>query len=97
MKFLAYMVMPRFGANLNTLHEKLLNTNTILDLGIRVIKMLEEVHSVGLVYNDLKLDNILIGYNTHLPTKFDDSESALKDLNLHLIDFGFCSKYRRNN
>ena len=44
--------------------------------------MIEKLHSIGYVYNDLKLDNLCVG--------------AAKEGNpelLKLIDFGLCTKY----
>ena len=34
---------------------------TIYQLGIRLIDIFERIHDAGLIYNDLKLDNILVG------------------------------------
>ena len=34
---------------------------TVCQIGIRLIEMFECIHDLGLVYNDLKLDNILVG------------------------------------
>ena len=46
--------------------------------------MLQKVHEIGLVYNDLKLDNILVG----------DSQSSTSSLSdIRLIDFGLSSDY----
>lgn len=46
--------------------------------------MLQKVHQIGLVYNDLKLDNIMVGDS-------DNSPESLADI--RLIDFGLSSKY----
>ena len=46
--------------------------------------MLERIHLLGWIYNDIKLDNIVVG----------DAESSPSSLSeLRLIDFGFCTKY----
>ena len=46
--------------------------------------MLQQVHEIGLVYNDLKLDNILVG----------DSDSSTESLaDIRLIDFGLCTDF----
>ena len=34
---------------------------TVCQVGIQLIQVLECLHEIGYVYNDLKLDNILIG------------------------------------
>ena len=53
-------------------------------IGIRLLHHLEEIHKIGLVYNDLKLDNILVGDK-------DSSPNSLSDI--RLIDFGLCTRY----
>ena len=78
----AWVIMPRYGTNLQDYFEKVdhnLSKSSIYKIGKSLLKMLETTHEAGYVYNDLKLDNIMVG----------------KDLSsLHLIDFGFASKYR---
>ena len=70
--------MSRLG---NTLEHYLYNMLEMLDaenvnkIGIQLIKIIKDVHSVGFVYNDLKPDNICTG-------KDDDSNSR----KLQLID-----------
>lgn len=46
---------------------------------------MEGVHSIGCVHNDLKLDNICVGY----PQPADESEMH----ELKLIDFGLATSY----
>lgn len=59
---------------------------TICQIGIAIVKNLEQAHSAGYIYNDLKLDNILVG------------NSKGKELShLRLIDYGFASKYRKKD
>ena len=60
----SYYVMPKYGKNLEHLFEKFnqqFSSKTIILLGISILEILEKVHSAGYTYNDLKLDNILIG------------------------------------
>ena len=46
--------------------------------------LFEHFHGIGQIYNDLKLDNILVG----------DKDSSLQSLSkITLIDFGLCSSY----
>ena len=90
----AFLIMPRYGYNLEQLAENCGNKfsrETILDLGQRLVKLFEVIHGAGFVYNDLKLDNIMIGLND----KFRPAagESSLKDCTIHLIDFGYCTKF----
>ena len=46
--------------------------------------MLERIHEAGYVYNDLKLDNILVG-------NYKNSEQTMHEL--RIVDFGFTSSY----
>jgi serine/threonine protein kinase len=50
-----------------------------------LITLVEGVHSIGCVHNDLKLDNICVGY----PQPSDESEMH----ELKLIDFGLATSY----
>ena len=52
--------------------------------------MLERLHKLGYVYNDLKPDNICIGNY-----KANGEEEDLHQI--HLIDFGLCQKYETEN
>ena len=97
--------MPRLGCNLEHYFEKLgyrINSKTILRLSIKILSLLECVHEAGYIFNDLKLDNIMTSLNDiscldpHLDNKNDSSQSEkdlFADSDLHLIDFGFASKY----
>lgn len=53
-------------------------------IGINLIHLLENFHNIGYIYNDLKLDNILVG----------DKDSSYESLSkITLIDFGLCTSY----
>jgi len=43
-------------------HKKL-SVLSVLDLGCRIVEQLRVVHEAGLVYNDLKPDNIMLDKN----------------------------------
>ena len=59
-------------------------------MGESLLNTLEVVHNSGLVYNDLKLENIVLGYDQTV-TSENSNESILKDVNLHLVDFGLAT------
>lgn len=40
-----------------------MSSASIFHLGLSLLNTLEIIHNSGLVYNDLKFDNILVGYN----------------------------------
>jgi serine/threonine protein kinase len=56
--------MPKYGMNLESYfmeYGQLFSDKTILQIGICMIKNLQIIHAAGYTYNDLKLDNILVG------------------------------------
>ena len=56
-------------------------------MGISLMDSLQVIHDAGYIYNDLKLDNIVIG---------DAPELGNQNANLHkirLVDFGLAKKY----
>lgn len=54
--------------------------------------MLEGVHAAGFVFNDLKLDNIMVGIKDRLPREGSQG-NVFAEGTLHLIDFGFATRY----
>ena len=57
-----------------------------------MLGILEKIHEAGLVYNDLKLDNIVIGYKQDLPN-YEPSKNCFENISVNLIDFGFTKPY----
>ena len=55
---------------------------TVYMIGMRLLQIYERIHLAGYTYNDLKLDNILIG-----------RESGQKLHEIRLTDFGFAERY----
>ena len=51
-----------------------------------MITLLEQLHSVGYIYGDLKPENIMVG-----------EHGQNEGLELKLIDFGICRSYLRKN
>lgn len=52
-----------------------------------MLEIYEKIHSSGIIYNDLKLDNIVIG-------NYSDKEKNLKQI--RLIDFGFATRFEND-
>lgn len=52
------------------------------------MKILEKVHQAGFTYNDMKLDNILVGDYLGTPETLHE---------IRIIDFGFAARYRDTN
>lgn len=56
--------MPMYGSNLESIFEKYnqrFESKTIFQLGLQMLEIFEKIHESGYIYNDLKLDNIVIG------------------------------------
>ena len=64
---------------------------TVLQIGIQLIDSLKIIHEAGYIYNDLKLDNIVIGDDVSLP---HSKQSLYK---VRLIDFGMSTKYLKED
>lgn len=63
-KICSYYVMRKYGRNLETIFEGqnfAMSTKTILQIGIILVGILEDIHAANYTYNDLKLDNIMVG------------------------------------
>ena len=91
----AWMIMPRYGHTLDHIVSKLslnLTKPSVYDIGIAMLNTLKSVHSAGFVYNDLKLDNLMIGYGQKVYKKTNGC-SMFRDCSIHLVDFGFASKF----
>ena len=62
--------MPRLGINLDEYFhsvDKTIPEVSVYSLGIKILTLLECVHETGFVFNDLKLENLMIGYSDELP------------------------------
>lgn len=83
----SFIVMDRRGRTLEHYFKKNENgfdLETIVQVGCQLLKILQKVHSIGMVYNDLKLENILVN-------KDQDASNTLSDISL--VNFGFCTDY----
>ena len=66
----------------------------ILTLGLRLLRIFEKIHEAGYAFNDLKLDNIMVGRGeVDAPREDVDFDK----LSLHLIDFGCATKFLNND
>lgn len=95
---LVYFTMPRYGQSLRQIFKyfkKQISTQSIYSLGLTLIDIFELIHNSGLVYNDLKPDNIMVDYHSKLPEpNLENSSKFFKDARIYLIDFGLSSKWR---
>ena len=88
---MSYYVMSKYGRNLYSLfeeHHMKFSNKTILLVGIKLIDIIKKIHMAGYTYNDLKLDNILVGDCDNTPTSLSE---------VRVIDFGFAAKYRQKD
>ena len=96
-----YIVMPRLGMNINQLIElRAANFNKaqIYSFGVQIVNILEKIHRAGFVYNDLKLDNILLDFNKMEDDdlkniQITDADDIFDAMNLNIIDYGFATSY----
>lgn len=90
---MSYMIMPRYGGNLENYFEKQgcqMTNESILQFGICMLRMLEGIHAAGFTYNDIKLDNVLVGFQNKMNP---ESRNCFDNCTLHLVDFGFAQRY----
>lgn len=58
-----------------------------------MITLLECVHKIGLVFNDLKLDNLMVETDDQLPEAHNINEHTdiFEKCTINLVDFGFAT------
>ena len=81
----SFIVMQKLGRTLKYYFEQRqgkFSLKTVCQIGIQLLRILERLHEQGFVYNDLKLDNIIVG------TGSSDTMHQIK-----LIDFGLVTRY----
>jgi len=80
-----YMVINLLGESLQSIKNKkqTFSLRLVLQIGIKIIKLLKTIHDKGLVHRDIKPDNFLLG--------LDNDKN-----NIYIIDFGFCKTYVRD-
>lgn len=68
-----------------------MSRSSCYQLGVHILNMLEQIHAAGYVYNDLKLDNLMVNLQCELP--IDARRNVFKNMPLNIVDFGFATKY----
>nr|XP_042141409.1 serine/threonine-protein kinase VRK2 [Peromyscus maniculatus bairdii] len=79
-----FMIMERLGIDLQKLSDQngVFKKSTVLQLGIRVLDILEYIHENEYVHGDIKAANLLLGYTN--PNR------------VYLADYGLCYRYCPN-
>jgi len=83
---LRFLVLTRLGADIQKFFqsgEKPLPLTTALNVGLQIMESLEYIHSKNYTHNDIKAQNVLLGYGQDKDT-------------VYLVDFGLGCKYRDN-
>ena len=83
------MAMQKLGRTLQSYLLELqcsFSLKTVCQIGIEILHIFERLHSIGVIYNDLKMDNILVS---------DGTSETLHQLKL--IDFGLATRYLDDN
>ena len=96
-----YLVMPRLGMNLHDLFTKKnasFTEESIYSLGIQILNILEKVHLAGFIFNDLKLDNLLLDFGADSKQyKKNVSHDIFATNNINMIDLGFATPYLKED
>lgn len=76
-----YMVINLLGKSLQEIKNKhtSFSLKTTIQIGIRIISLLETIHEKGLLHRDVKPDNFLLELNNNKK--------------IYIIDFGFCRSF----
>merc|ERR1712029_692052 len=81
-----FLIMDRYGKDLQKIFQtgkKCFSNRVTYNLALKVIDVLEYIHSKGYVHNDIKAQNLLLGYG------------RTKENDIYLVDFGLVSKYHK--
>lgn len=62
-----------------------------LSVGLALLDAFEKIHEAGYTFNDLKPDNILMGFNPDLDENL--KRNVFKNTKIHLVDFGMAESY----
>jgi len=77
-----FLVMERFGSDLQKkliANKNKFSLKTALTLGIKILDIIEYIHSTGYIHADIKASNLLLGFN--------------REDEVYLVDYGLACKY----
>ena len=81
-----FLVMDRYSKDIDKIFhggKQVFSQRNAFNLTIKVLDILEYIHSKGYLHNDIKAQNMLLGYG------------GSKENDVYLVDFGLVSKYHR--
>jgi len=87
-----FLVMPRFGTDLQKIldEQKTFSVKTAYTIAIKVIDILQYIHSFGYVHSDIKASNLLLSRQEELKSP---KKKPSKYTEIWLIDFGLVERY----
>lgn len=90
----SYQVQNKLGETMENYlfaREQPFSEKTVFQIGLELLESFKMIHEAGYIFNDLKLDNVLIGDDQSLP----QAQSSL--FKIRLIDFGLAKKYTKKD
>ena len=57
------------------------------------MNILERIHRAGFIYNDLKLDNLLLDADVDIQSLLMTDKDFFETVNVNIIDYGFVTRY----
>ena len=87
--------MTRYGKDVESLLDQRLykiSRESVFSLGFKLINIIEQIHAAGFIYNDIKLDKVLLAYNDNFPEDCRQG-NCFKDVTINLVDYDLASRY----
>ena len=88
--------MPQYGCNLHDIFLKRnghFSTKSVYSLGISILNIFEKIHDAGYIYNDLKLDNLMLCQDVDINQMKSGNDDIFENTAINIIDFGFATPY----
>ena len=90
----SFIIQEQLGDTLEThlfARDEAFSPNCCYKIGLQLLEQIRLIHETGYTFNDIKLDNILVGY----PTSIKNYKDYLHKI--RIIDFGLAMKYTDDN
>ncbi|XP_074600279.1 serine/threonine-protein kinase VRK1-like [Brevipalpus obovatus] len=88
-----FLVMPRFGTDLQKMlnEHKKFSTKVTYTIAIKIIDILEYIHSFGYIHGDIKASNLLLSRQEELGKKPRSKQGVFSEI--YLVDFGLVERF----